>query len=366
MIQGEYADAVMNRDAAFDGVFVFGVSSTGIYCRPSCPSRRPPIEKLVFFANPRAAEKAGFRSCRRCQPRDNDARARSVDLVKDVCDFIQRDSTGKLTLAALGIRFGVSPYHLQRTFKRVMGVSPRRYVEEIRISRLKAYLRKGEPVVGATYKTGYNSQNWLYKSSTSKLGMTPGTYRRGGAGMRIGYLVGPSRLGRLLVAATEYGICAVSVGDSDKSLLDALHREYPRAEISESGYVKAFHEDVSKYYDGQLKRLPVDLRGTDFQLKVWAAIQTIPYGSTRSYSDVAKLIGRPSAVRAVANACGDNPVPLIIPCHRVIRNDGSLGGYGLGIRRKRLLLAREHQISGGGREPPEGPYPTVTGREAGT
>lgn len=347
MIEADFAAAAMSRDASFDGVFVFGVNSTKVYCRPSCPSRRPSAERLVFFPNPWAAEEAGFRACRRCDPRGKDSRSRRAALVKRVCEFVQNDSTGKLTLAALGTQFGVSPYHLQRTFKEVMGISPRRYIEEHRISKLKMYLRNGEPVVGALYKTGYNSQSWLYKNSTTKLGMTPGTYRRGGVGMKIGFLIGPSALGRLLVAATEHGICAVSVGDSDRELVGALHREYPKAEISQPESLSALHESVSKYFDGQLQNLPLDIRGTEFQMKVWAAIQTIPYGSTRSYSDVAKLIGRPSAVRAVANACGDNPVPLIIPCHRVIRRDGSLGGYGLGVHRKRLLLAREKEISAG-------------------
>lgn len=347
MTETEFATAAMNRDSSFDGIFVFGVSSTKIYCRPSCPSRRPSVDRLVFFHDPGAAEKAGYRACRRCNPKEKGSRSRRVELVRGICDLIQGDSTGKLTLTALGRQFGVSPYHLQRTFKEVMGISPRRYIEEHRINRLKMYLRKGEPVVGALYKTGYNSQSWLYRNSTTKLGMTPGTYRRGGAGMKVGYLIESSPLGRLLVAATEYGICAVSVGDNDNELVAALRREYPKAEIYESDDVKEVLAGVSKYFDGQLLNLPLDIRGTKFQLKVWSALQTIPYGSTCSYSDVAKMIGKPKAVRAVANACGDNPVPLIIPCHRVIRKDGSLGGYGLGVHRKHELLAREKQISAG-------------------
>jgi AraC family transcriptional regulator of adaptative response/methylated-DNA-[protein]-cysteine methyltransferase len=272
-------------------------------------------------------------------------RVRHLELVEKVCTYVQSDFAGKLTLSALGSHFGVSPYHLQRTFKEVMGVSPRKYVEEYRINKLKMYLRKGEPVVGALYKTGYNSQNWLYRKSKVKLGMTPGTYRKGGLGMKIGYLTDASPLGRLLVAATEYGICAVSVGDSDAELVAALKREYPRADISKSDAVQELFDGIAKYFDGQLLNLPLDVHGTAFQLKVWAALQTIPYGSTRSYSDVAKMIGKPKAIRAVANACGDNPVPLIVPCHRVIRRDGSLGGYGLGVHRKRALLERERKIA---------------------
>ena len=340
-----FVDAVMNRDASFDGMFVFGVKSTMVYCRPSCPSRRPGADRLVFFSDSRAAEVAGFRACLRCAPRESGTGGRRVELVRKVCALIQEDPSGRLDLQALGKRFGVSPYYLQRTFKEVMGISPRRYVEEHRISKLKTYLRNGEPVVGALYKAGYNSQSWLYKNSTTKLGMTPGTYRRGGAGMKVGFLIEQSPLGMLLVAATEHGICAVSVGDSERELVAGLRKEYPKAEISESENVRSLLEGVSKYFDGQLQRLPLDVHGTGFQLKVWAAIQSIPYGSTRSYGEVAKQIGYPRAFRAVANACGDNPVPLIIPCHRVIRSDGSLGGYGLGVHRKQMLLAREKQIS---------------------
>jgi AraC family transcriptional regulator of adaptative response/methylated-DNA-[protein]-cysteine methyltransferase len=267
--------------------------------------------------------------------------ARQMEMITQVCDFIRDNFSKRLTLATLAARFSISPYHLQRTFKKVVGVSPRRYLEEYRISRLKTYLGKGDPVLGALYRTGYRSQSWLYRNSTTKLGMTPGVYRRGGLGMRIGYLTGDSPLGRMLVAATDRGICAISLSDGDRELVAALHREYPKAVISESGEVREFFEGVLKFFDGQLLKLPLDVRGTDFQRKVWAAIQTIPYGSTNSYSDLARMIGQPRAVRAVANACGDNPIPLIIPCHRVIRKDGSLGGYGLGIHRKRELLAME-------------------------
>lgn len=336
-----YVDAVMSRDNSFDGVFVYGVSSTRVYCRPSCPARRPRPDKLVFFPNSSAAERSGFHACSRCTPQQPGPRTRQAELASELCDFMRANFSRKLTLATLATQFGVSPYYLQRTFKRTVGVSPRQYLEEYRISKLKTYLSKGKPVIGAMYGTGYNSQSWLYRNSTRKLGMTPGTYRRGGVGMRIGYLTDSSPLGRLLVAATEYGICAVSLADSDEELVAALQREYPKATILKSEDVRRLLKEVLKFFQGQLLSLPLDLRGTDFQRKVWAALQTIPYGSTSSYSDVARMVGKPRAVRAVANACGDNPVPLIIPCHRVIRKDGSLGGYGLGVHRKRQLLAME-------------------------
>lgn len=264
-----------------------------------------------------------------------------VRLVARVCEYIRANSASKITLAGLGREFGVSPFHLQRVFKSVMGMSPRRYLEECRIGNLKQSLSRGDPVTQALRKSGYSSHSWLYEDSRKKLGMTPATYRRGGEGERIGYLTGDSPLGRLLVAATSHGVCSVSLADSDDRLMRDLRNEFPRASISLSEEVRPLFEGVAGTLRGQQTSLPLDLRGTDFQLKVWSAIQGIPLGETRSYSDLAVAIGMPRAVRAVANACGSNPVPLIIPCHRVIRKDGGLGGYGLGIGRKKALLAQE-------------------------
>lgn len=264
-----------------------------------------------------------------------------LELVGRVCDYIRANSSAKITLEGLGREFGVSPFHLQRVFKAVMGMTPRRYVEECRIGTLKHSLSSGEPVTAALRKSGYSSQSWLYEDSKEKLGMTPATYRRGGEGERIGYLTGDTPLGRLLVAATAHGVCAVSLADSDERLMQTLHREFPRAVISRSEEVRTLYDGVMATLDGQRNSLPLDLRGTDFQLRVWSAIRKIPYGGTCTYSDIAEAIGSPTAVRAVANACGSNPVPLIIPCHRVIRKDGGLGGYGLGVHRKKALLAQE-------------------------
>lgn len=264
-----------------------------------------------------------------------------VELVMKVCEHIQNNLAGDLGLSSLGRTFSVSPYHLQRVFKDIVGMSPRRYAEECRINELKVQLGSGRPVTDALRRVGYSSQSWLYGDSTAKLGMTPGVYRKGGVGMRIFYQTGGSPLGRLLVAATEHGICKVHLAESDEELVRALHREYPRAAIAESREASGHFEAVLGYFRGRQGKLPLDLRGTDFQRKVWAALQTIPDGSVYSYSDVATMIGRPRAVRAVANACGSNPVPLIVPCHRVVRKDGDLGGYGLGIWRKKALLAEE-------------------------
>ena len=270
--------------------------------------------------------------------------SRNAELVGRICDFIRKNSTSKITLRSLGERFAVSPFHLQRVFSEVMGMSPRKYLEECRLHDLRSRLSKGEPVVNAIRGTGYSAQSWLYESSRTRLGMTPATYRNGAPGTLITYATGDSSLGRLLVAATEHGVCSVKAGRSDDELVGALRKEFPRAEISKGQRARRFLEALNKHLSGQEVRLPVDIRGTDFQLKVWMALRDIPLGETRSYSDMARIIGEPKAVRAVANACASNPVPLIIPCHRVIRRDGSLGGYGLGIGRKKILLSNEQAL----------------------
>ena len=271
--------------------------------------------------------------------------ARKTELVKGVCDYIKENSTSRITLGSLGARFGVSPFHLQRVFTEVMGISPRRYLEEYRLTELRAHLSKGEPVIGALRKTGYSAQSWLYDGSKTRLGMTPATYRQGGLGATISYATGDSPLGRLLVASTEHGVCSVKAGRRDDELERALRAEFPKAVIARSPRAKPYLDSLRGHLDGQEGRFPLDVSGSDFQLRVWAALQRIPVGETRSYCEVAEMVGRPNAVRAVANACASNPVPLIIPCHRVIRKDGSLGGYGLGVARKKALLSKEKALA---------------------
>lgn len=266
-----------------------------------------------------------------------------LKLVDDVCAYIKENPAERITLSELGNRFSVSPYHLQRVFVDVMGISPRKYVEECRVGILKLRLARGQPVVGAIRGSGYSSQSWLYKDSRSKLGMTPADYKAGGRGITIMYATGDSSLGRMLVAATEHGVCSVNVGEDDEVLLGTLRKEFGRARITRSGRAERLLERVRAHLTGQRVKFSLDLRGTEFQLKVWAAIQQIPRGSTRTYTEIAEAIGEPTAVRAVANACGSNPVPLIVPCHRVIRKDGSLGGYGLGVDRKKKLLVAERK-----------------------
>ena len=272
---------------------------------------------------------------------------RKTDLVGAICDYIRENSTSRITLKTLASEFGMSPFHIQKVFKEVMGVSPRRYLEEFRLSDMRRHLAKGEPVLKALRGAGYSAQSWLYEDSKKRLGMTPATYRKGGEGTKIAFATGPSSLGRLLVASTEHGVCAVKAGRNDGELMRSLRAEFPRAALARSAAARRHLDALNSHLNGQEVKFPLDIRGTDFQMRVWTALTNIPLGETRSYHEVAEMVGRPRAVRAVANACASNPVPLIIPCHRVIRKDGSLGGYGLGIHRKRDLLSGEKAMAAG-------------------
>ena len=332
------------RDAASDGAFVFAVASTGIYCRPSCPSRRPKRRNVAFYALPEAAERAGYRACFRCKPRETAAADPRIEAVRQTCRYIEDNDESLPTLAALGAHVGLSPHHLQRVFKRQMGISPRQYADARRLERLKASLKAGDQVTGALYQAGYGSSSRLYEKAPAQLGMTPATYRKGGAGTRIGYTIVASPLGRLLVGATERGVSAVCLGTSDGALEAILRDEFPAAEIArDDAALAGWVGDIVAHLDGRRPHLdlPVDVRATAFQRAVWEALCAIPYGETRSYSDVAQAIGRPKAVRAVANACAANPVALVVPCHRVVRADGAAGGYRWGVKRKKTLLAAE-------------------------
>lgn len=334
--------AVQHRDARFDGRFVYAVSSTRIYCRPSCSSRRPTKSRVEFFGTPKDAERAGYRACKRCKP--TSLAPRTIDAaVARAAEYIATHTDGPVTLATLARETGVSAFHLQRAFKRTLGISPREYHDAERRRRLSARLREGDSVSRATYEAGFGSSSRVYERSRSALGMTPATVRRGGVGEKIQFGIVDSPLGRLLAAWTEQGVCAVAMGDSDATLERELRGNFPKAEIRAAG--PAVHEWVKaivKSLDGGAPAaIPVDARGTAFQTRVWNALQRIPRGTTLSYSDVARQIGQPHAVRAVARACATNPVALVIPCHRVIREDGSLGGYRWGLERKEALLARE-------------------------
>jgi len=355
--------AVESRDRRADGSFVYAVRSTGIYCRPSCPSRKPRREQVLFFPLPEAAEQSGFRECRRCRPRTVPMRDARIATVARVCREIEAHveadpgidlrSDAQLTLAALGKSAGMSPHQLDRAFRTAMGITPRQYADVQRMGRLKSNLKKGDNVTTALYEAGYGSSSRLYERAPSHLGMTPAEYGRGGAGMDIHYTIVDSPLGRLLVAATDRGISALYLGESGAALRAALRKEYPAAHLTvEEGVSGREREDGSlgervgkilAHLRGQEPHLdlPTDVQGTAFQRRVWEELRKIPYGATKTYTEVARAIGRPQAIRAVARACATNPVSVVVPCHRVVRRDGNLAGYRWGISRKKALLEHE-------------------------
>ncbi len=341
--------AVETRDARYDSRFVFGALSTKIYCRPSCPSKRPSRRRVVFFGGPRAAEVAGFRACLRCRPRDEDAASSHQRIVEEACAFIERNLDGKVTLRAIGEHVDISPFYLQRIFKRIVGITPRQYAEKAKLDRAKLLLKRGESVRRSTYASGHSSTSWLYSSTGAMLGMRPAAYKNGGAGMRISYCITRCNLGRLLVAGTEKGICAVSLADSDEKLESFLRNEYPKAEIDQDATkLTSWVGTIVNHLDGSditpLSELPLDIRATSFQFKVWRELRSIPYGSTLAYAEVARRVGSPGASRVVANACATNPAALVIPCHRVVRMDGDPGGYRWGLDRKKALLKKEAEV----------------------
>ena len=345
-------NAVLDHDRSADGRFVYGVRSTGVYCRPSCPSRRPRRDRVAFFDTVAAAREAGFRACKRCRP-DATAPAADpwIDKIRRACVYLS-NVEGHPALATLAARLGGSPYHLQRNFTRLVGVSPRAYAEACRLRKVKATLHQAGDITGAMLDAGYGSSSRFYERAVPKLGMAPSVYRRGGAGMHIGYTIVDSAntsLGRLLVAATSRGVCAVTMGSSDAELMRALAREYPAATIApENEALGRWTKAVLAHLAGRQPRLelPLDVQATAFQWQVWQALASIPYGETRTYAEVAASIGRPRAARAVARACATNPVALAIPCHRVVPAAGGHGGYRWGVNRKRALLASERVPTG--------------------
>ena len=336
-------DAVVARDAARDGEFVFAVSSTGGYCRPSCAARRPRREKVRFFSRPEQAEQAGYRACLRCRPKAAPGNTES-DGVKAICRFIEQHLDETLTLDRLGKEFRQSPFHLQRRFKAVLGITPREYADSCRLRLLKRNLQAGDSVTRAMYDAGYGSSSRLYEKTASQLGMTPDKYRRGAIAAAIRYTCADSPLGRMLIAATDRGVCAIQFAQSDEELLEGLKREFPFAarKVDEGGLKSWVSALLNTMRVGKKNSaLPLDIRATAFQRRVWTYLQSIPFGVTKSYSQVAKGIGQPRACRAVARACATNPVAVAIPCHRVVREDGSIGGYRWGMERKKTLLEME-------------------------
>jgi AraC family transcriptional regulator of adaptative response/methylated-DNA-[protein]-cysteine methyltransferase len=343
--------AVLARDARFDGRLVYGVSTTGVFCRPSCPSRRPHRSHVSFFATPGEARAAGFRPCRRCTPERELAPGSAA--VEQVRIHIDAHLDDRLTLERLAAVAGLSPAHLQRSFKSRLGLSPRDYVRARRAERFKSEVRKGRSITDALYDAGYSSGSRLYENAYAQLGMTPGAYRRGGKGVEIRYSIAPSSsYGLLLVGSTAKGVCAVQLGDSESGLTASLRAQYPRAGLRrDDEALGPTLAAILAHLDGGIRRLdlPIDVAATAFEWRVWKALQEIPYGETRSYGEVAAAMGEPRAARAVARACASNRVALLVPCHRVVRGDGSAGGYRWGEARKRRLLEVEKAQAGGGR-----------------
>jgi len=360
--------AVLGRDGSLDGTFVFAVSSTGIFCRPSCPAKRPRRENVSFFDHALQAEQAGYRACLRCRPKAVDGNPQSA-LVRSICRYIEQHIEGQLTLSLLAKEFRRSPFHLQRTFKSVLGVSPKAYMDACRLRQVKQNLQAGHSVTTALYAAGYGSSSRLYERTATQLGMTPEKYRRGAVAAVVRYTIfrytmvrypmvrypnvrhpnvrhPGSPLGNMLIAATDKGICAIQFGDSEQQLQQGLMREFPFAvRRRDDAAMSQWRDNLTRLIQGHEPNpsLPLDIRATAFQRRVWEALQKIPRGETRSYSAVAKNIGMPKATRAVARACATNPVAVAIPCHRVVRQDGELGGYRWGIERKEQLLAMEKE-----------------------
>ncbi len=339
--------AVATRDPDHDGKFVFAVSSTGVYCRPSCPARRPRRENVQFFRAPELAEKAGYRACLRCRPKASGGNPQA-ETVKTICRYIELHLDEPVTLARLGSVFHQSPFHLQRTFKAALGITPRAYAESCRMKQLKRNLQAGHSVTRAMYDAGYSSSSRLYERTASQLGMTPDKYRRGAIAAVIRYTCADSPLGRMLIAATDKGICAIQFANSDDELEHGLKHEFPFAIRRRDDHAlnpwkrKLLSQMRGAAKNGKLyATLPLDIQATAFQRRVWTYLQSIPIGETRSYSQVAKAIGQPTAARAVARACATNRIAVAIPCHRVVREDGALSGYRWGVHRKKALLEME-------------------------
>ncbi len=340
--------AVAERDAALDGAFVYGVTSTAVYCRPSCASRPARPERLRFFATPDAAEAAGFRACKRCHPRDRDAA--TTRRMHALARYIEAHAAERLPLERLARTAHLSPTHLQRTFKAVLGVSPKAYQDSARLKRLKRGLKGGSSVLESIAEAGFESTSRVYGASTRSLGMTPSAYRAGSAGETIAYACRPTSLGLLMMAATDRGVCFAQFGADEDEVRAQLAAEFPRATLLESrmaasaeldAWIAAFEARLD--HDGPPPELPLDLRGTAFQVRVWRFLLSIKPGEVMSYREVAAAIDAPKAVRAAASAIAANRIAVLVPCHRVLRSDGGIGGYRWGLERKRALLDQERR-----------------------
>ncbi len=346
--------AVRARDRSADGGFVYAVRTTGVFCRPSCAARPAKPSNMLFYATPQEAEAAGFRPCRRCRPTDPAQPAAAADRMGEVAAYIADHAHQALTLDQLGAVAGISPCHLQRSFTAAMGVSPREYHAAKKLEKFKSGLRAGANVLGAVFDAGYGSTSRIYEQVDGGLGMTPSAYRAGGQGETIVHAVTQTALGPLMMAATERGVCFVQFGEDFGGLRRQLAAEFPKAELLPAEPAGRALKDWMQALDAHLSRgaprpdLPVDLRGTAFQIRVWRFLLGVRPGQVASYAEIARGIGAPRAVRAAASACGANRVAVLVPCHRALRGDGGLGGYRWGVERKRVLLDMER-----GRAPAE-------------
>ena len=336
--------AVVERDADADGRFVYAVRTTGVFCRPSCGARRPREDNVAFYATAMAARRAGFRACKRCRPESPPA-SRHVEAIALACRLIESSEQAP-SLRELAQQAGLGPHYFQRTFKAIIGVSPKAYAQRVRTTRLQGALTRASRITDACYDAGYGSSGRFYESATGILGMTPRQYRDGAHGLVLHFALAQCSLGAILVAATDRGVCAILLGDEPEALLRELHERFPRAELR--GGDVAFERLVARVIalverPGAAHDLPLDIRGTAFQQKVWAALRGVPAGRTATYTQIARQIGSPRAVRAVAAACAANPLAVAVPCHRVVRLDGDLAGYRWGLARKQELLDRERK-----------------------
>ena len=338
----KYWRATLQRDRRADGAFVFAVRSTRIYCRPSCPARRPLRQNAVFFRTPDEAEDRGFRPCRRCRPQ---AQQQAAALVTQAAKVLANSNEDNLRLESVAAQLKTSAAKLRRAFHRMTGLSPRDFADAARMERFKKLLRAGRSITEALYDCGFSSPSRIYEKTNSKLGMTPAAYKKGAPGMHIQYSITKTSLGHVLVAATERGISAIYLGENDKQLVAELRAEYPKAELSNgtTSHNGPWLREILKRIEGDKPsvELPLDVQATAFQRRVWQELQKIPTGVTRTYTEVARALGKPNSVRAVARACATNPVSIVVPCHRVIRADGQLAGYRWGLKRKQELLQRE-------------------------
>ena len=338
--------AVLSRDAQFDGQFVTAVRSTGVFCRPSCSARHPLRKNVQFFATAADAEAAGFRACLRCRPKESAFEPANAAAIQRAREYLDAHAGEPVSLATLARRAGLSASHLQRSFKQLLGVSPKEYQDARRVRQFKSRLRAGDTVSRATYEAGFGSSSRVYERADELLGMTPASFRKGGAGLHIAYSIASTPVGRVLVATTERGVCAVAIGATDAEVVTGLRGDFPNATLERSDdaqatWVRAVIDRIVDPARSASHHVPLDVDGTAFQWSVWKALQEIPAGERRTYTEVAKAIGRPKAVRAVARACATNRVAVVIPCHRVVRQDGDISGYRWGMERKKKLLERE-------------------------